>query len=267
MIDSIRIKSDEPVVLYCEKETDLPPGITYGPVVRNVYIFETCVKGAGAVIVNGTEYPVKAGDCYILLPGDTVIHKTDSITPRQGIWCAVGGIAVGKYLKKAGISASNPFASPDAFDELYSCLSNMNSLWGSAEPGTSLRLTGCVYEFLSILFRNKRIQNSGDEWIDKALGIIESRYNEQLTVYDLARETGLDRAYFSTLFKSKLGISPREYIISFKLKRACSLLEDTSLSVSDIAESVGISQENFARVFKKELGASPLAYRKNHPSN
>ncbi len=263
MIDRIRIKSDEPVVLYCEKETDLPPGITYGPVVRDVYVFETCIKGGGAIVINGKEFPVKAGDCYILLPGDAVIHKTDEVTPRQGIWCAVGGVAVGRYLKKAGISSSSPFASPESFIELYSCLQNMLSLWESSEVGANLRLTGCVYEFLSILFRNKRIQNTGEDWIDKALGIIESRYNEQITVYDLARETGLERAYFSTLFKSKLGVSPREYIISFKLKRACMLLEDSSLSIGNIAESVGIDEANFSRIFKKEMGTTPYLYRKN----
>jgi AraC-like DNA-binding protein len=261
---SLKIKIDEPVVLYCEKETDLPPGITYGPVVRDIYVFESCIRGAGAVVINGREYPVRAGDCYILMPGDTIIHKADDIYPRQGIWCTVGGVAVGRYLKKAGITTSTPFASADAFSELYACLERMHSLWVSPNAGTNLMLTGCVYEFLSILFRYKKVQSSGDEWIDKALGIIESRYNEHLTVNELAEETGLERAYFSTLFKDKLGLSPHEYITSFKLKKACVLLEDTSASVGNVAESVGIPQENFARVFKNEFGITPLAYRKIH---
>ncbi len=264
MSPSLRIKSDEPVVLYCEKETDLPPGITYGPVVRTVYIFETCVKGAGSVIINGKEFPVKAGDCYILLPGDKVVHTTDAVCPRQGIWCSVGGVAVGRYLKKAGISSTSPFVSPELFNELYSCLERMLAVWSSTESGRNLRLTGCVYEFLSILFRNKRIQASGDEWIDKALGIIESRYDEIMTVNELAEATGLERAYFSTLFKSKLGLSPHEYLTSFKLKKACTLLEDTSASIGSIADMVGIPQENFARVFKNEFCITPNAYRKKN---
>ncbi len=260
---SLRIKSDEPVVLYCEKETNLAPGTYYGPVVRDIYVFETCVKGGGSVIINGKEFPVKAGDCYILLPGDSVIHTADFEDPRQGIWCTVGGVAVGRYLKKAGITSSTPFASPEIFGELYSCLERMLEIWSSQEGGRSLRLTGCVYEFLSILFKNKRIQ-AGDEWIDKALGIIESRYNELLTVSDIAEATGLERAYFSTLFKSKLGLSPYEYLTSFKMKKAKALLEDTSVPVGNIAESVGIPQENFARVFKKEYGITPLEYRKKN---
>ena len=261
---SLRIKSDEPIVLYCEKETDLPPGATFGPIVRTVYIFETCITGSGSVIINGKEFPVKVGDCYILLPGDTVIHTADTVNPRQGIWCAVGGIAVGRYLKKAGITSSTPFASPEAFNELYSCLERMLESWDSQESGRGLKMTGYIYEFLSILFKNKRMQASGDEWIDKALGIIESRYSELYTVSDIADATGLERAYFSTLFKSKIGLSPHEYLTSFKLKKAKTLLEDTSASVGSIAESVGIPQENFARVFKKEFGITPLGYRKKN---
>ncbi len=263
-MSSLRIKTDEPVVLYCENETDLPPGIVYGPVVRNVYVFETCVKGGGSVIINGKKFPVKAGDCYILLPGDSIIHTADFEDPRQGIWCTVGGVAVGRYLKKAGITSSTPFAPPEVFNELYSCLEKMFKIWESQEGGRSLRLTGCVYEFLSILYKDKRIQASSDEWIDKALGIIESRFNELYTVSDIAEATGLERAYFSTLFKSKLGLSPHEYLSSFKLKKAKALLEDTSASVGSIAESVGIPQENFARVFKKEYGITPLEYRKKN---
>lgn len=259
-----RIKSEEPVVLCCQKETDLTPGIVYGPVVREVFVIETCIRGAGAVVINGKEFPVKAGDCYILLPGDAVIHKADKIDPRQGIWCAVGGIAVERYLKKAGISSTSPFACPEAFNELYSCLERMLTTWEAPDAGSNLKLTGYVYDFLSILFRNKKAQASGDEWIDKALGIIESRYHEILTVNELAEATGLERAYFSTLFKQKLGLSPHEYITSFKLKKARSLLEDTSASIGSIAESVGIPSENFSRVFRKEFGVTPNEYRKTH---
>ena len=264
MLDYIKIKSDEPVVLYCLKENDLPPGIAYGPVVRDIFVFETCTEGAGTVIINGKEFPIRPRDCYILLPGDTVTQIADKVNPRQGIWVAVGGLAVGRYLKKAGITASSPFASPEAFDELYACIERIHETWGSTDPGANLKLTGYVYEFLSILFRSKKVQPSSDEWIDKALGIIESRYNELTTVNELAEATGLERTYFSTLFKSNLRLSPHEYINAFKLKKACSLLEDTTLSVATIADMVGVPQENFARVFKKEFGVTPLAYRKDH---
>lgn len=261
MVDYLRIKTDEPVVLYCEKETDLPPGITYGPVIRSIYVFETCIAGSGSVTVNGREFPVKAGDCYVLLPGDTVIHKADTVSPRQGIWCAVGGLAVGRYLSEAGITSASPFASPEAFNELYGCLQRIHSVWGSSDAGAALRLTGYIYEFLSILHREKRTRTSGDEWIDKALGIVESRFNERLSVKELAAETGIERAYFSTLFKSKLGVTPHEYITSFKLKKACILLEDMRTPIGTVAESVGIPPENFSRVFKSEFGVTPLHYR------
>ena len=263
MYKSERIKSEEPVVLTCREETDLQPGAQYGPIVRNVYIIETCIRGSGAVVINGKEFPVKAGDCYVLLPGDTIIHKADSVFPRQGIWCAIGGVSVGRYLKKAGITSESPFASPEAFNEIYRCMEQMLAIWDAPRAGRNLRLKGCVYEFLSILFSDKSIEESGDEWIDNAIGILETRYNEITTVNELADATGLERAYFSTLFKSKLGISPHEYITTFKLNKARALLEDERMSVGDIADIVGIPQKSFWRVFKKEFGVTPLAYRKS----
>ena len=57
-------------VIYAERE-NVRPGSCYGPVIRSVYILECCTGGVGSVIINGTEHPISAGCCYMLLPGDT----------------------------------------------------------------------------------------------------------------------------------------------------------------------------------------------------
>lgn len=252
---------EEPSVCYCEEEYDLKPGAAFGPVIRDVYIVEFCVEGYGTVVINGREFEVSPRKCYILLPGDKVMHTADKKNPRKGIWFGVDSLTIGRYLKRAGITSKNPFAPDELFDELYEWGRRMLEHWNVESVGESLMLTSLVYGFLSTLLKgNKGL--SADEWVERILGIIQARYNEDLSVSDLAREVGLERAYFSTIFRKRVGMSPHNYITSLRIRHACTLLETDTLSVSEIAASVGLDPRNFSRLFKKETGVMPSEYKK-----
>ena len=64
------------------------PGSTFGPVIRNLYYIECCTDGFGSITINGREFPIQAGDSYVLLPGDAVRHTADAARPRVGFSCA-----------------------------------------------------------------------------------------------------------------------------------------------------------------------------------
>ncbi|MBQ8227680.1 MAG: AraC family transcriptional regulator [Clostridia bacterium] len=259
---NLYISRREPVVLYCEKEYDLLPGQCYGPIKRKVYIVECCIEGYGSVIINGQEFLISPGDCYVLLPGDVVIHTADSKEPRKGYWCAVDGLNLGQIFKDAGISAQTPFAPEESFDELCACLKKMVDDWNCDDGGKSLRATSRIYEFLGILMKNKK-PAVYDDRIERALGLMEARFHEQLSVDEIAREVGLERSYFSILFKEKTSVSPHKYLTSLRIKQACDLIEKEHCNISEAAAATGLDPCNFARIFKRETGKTPMEYVKN----
>ena len=68
--------------------------------------------------------------------------------------------------------------------------------------------------------------------------------------------------YVSNLLKEKKGITLRQYIISYRLKLAKSLLELTAKSTQDIAEECGFTDSSyFAKSFKSAFGVTPKEYR------
>jgi len=91
---------------------------------------------------------------------------------------------------------------------------------------------------------------------------MEADYPEPLSVEDLSRTLGLERTYFSSLFKEKTGYSPYRYLTALRIKKACLLLAETDFSVAEVAELVGLDARNFARLFKKEIGKTPLEYKR-----
>lgn len=257
------INRQVPTVLYCEKEYDLLPGESYGPIIRDVYIIECCVEGYGSVIINEKEFSISPGDCYILFPGDTVVHTADKTHPRKGYWCAVDGLDLGFIFKEAEISSVSPFAPPELFPQLCSCVEKMVTEWGAGDTGESLRETACIYEFLGILMRNKKVPEYDDR-IERAIGLMESKYHEQLSVEQIAGEIGLERSYFSVLFKEKTTISPHQYLTNLRIHKACDLIKKENCSITDAATATGLDPCNFSRIFKRVTGKTPTEYYKHN---
>lgn len=254
-----RRRQEMPVLCHCDYDRDLTPGIRYGPLIRNVYIFECNKAGYGSVIINGREFPVRPGDCYILLPGDTVTHTTDTKEPRSGVYCSVDGLQVGWALEQAGITSENPYAPAELFHQLTEQVEALVQMRGDSDPGAEMRRTGHICSFLGILLRNS-MTLGGTDWLDRVIGHMETNYFQPISVEDLAKEAYLERSYFSVRFKAETGQSPHAYLTSLRIRKACMLMTQNRCSVAKAAELVGLDGRNFARLFKKETGMTPRQY-------
>ncbi|MBE5784131.1 MAG: AraC family transcriptional regulator [Clostridiales bacterium] len=243
-------------------DRDLPPGIEYGPVIRDIYIVECCTGGKGGVIINGNHFPIKGGDCYLLCPGDTVIHQADYQAPRTGVWCAIYGLEVAAAFARAGITALSPFAPPEAFESIYRETAALVDGISDTDGGAPLRCRAHIYGILGELLRHTPNPPQGNTAIEKALQMMEACYHEPLPVERMARAAGLERCYFSMQFKQATGQSPHQYLTALRMKKACALIRGGDFSIATIASAVGIVPENFARIFKKEMGVTPLEYRR-----
>ena len=254
---------EEPSVCYSGQDKNLEPGVRFGPVIRDIYIVECCTDGFGSVIINGTEFPLRKGDCYFLFPGDTVTHTAAEVNPREGVWCAMDGLGIGAVLRKAGITSSSPFAPCEAFCEITEAVKRVVDMRDENDAGADLRRTSLVYSILGALMKYTSVNSDKNIWVKKAIGVMETNYHENITVEDIAFETGLDRSYFSTLFKEQTGKTPHAYLTSLRIKKACTLMQQQNMSVSEAARSVGLDARNFARLFKKETGKTPKEYLKS----
>lgn len=250
---------EEPSICHCGRDENLIPGIKFGPVIRDIYIVECCTAGYGSVIINGTEFMLKRGDCYFLFPGDTVVHTAAEVEPREGVWCAMDGLQIGNVLRKAGITDKTPFAPPEAFSEITGAVTDICEMREENDAGADLRRTAHIYEILGALMKHSTATGDKNAYVKKAVGIMETDYHENITVEQIAYEIGLDRSYFSTLFKAQTGRTPHTYLTSLRINKACTLL-DKGLSVSETAVSVGLDPRNFSRLFRKETGKTPGQY-------
>lgn len=251
-------RGEEPRLYYCDRDEQIAAGVRYGPVIRDIYIAECCMEGSGTVVINGREFPVEAGDCFFLLPGDTVIHTTRQV--RSGVWCALDGEPVARALAAAGITAESPFAPHETFSDICHCIQKMLTLRKESDVGAEWRRTACIYELLGCLLRTGSA-HPGHTCIERAIGLMESRYHTPLQVGEIAAGVGLERAYFSTLFKQETGSTPHAYLSALRVRKACALLRETDMPIRAVAEAVGLDVRNFSRLFQGETGVTPRAYQ------
>jgi AraC-like DNA-binding protein len=91
---------------------------------------------------------------------------------------------------------------------------------------------------------------------------IEANAHEPIDLERTATEAGLSPFHFLRLFSRALGVTPHQYLLRARLRRAARLLAETDRAVTDIALDVGFADlSNFVRTFHRVAGVSPRHFR------
>lgn len=246
------------------------PGHSYGPAVRDHYLVHYIFSGEGIFSTEGNTYRLKQGQGFLMCPDIVGYYKADTKNPWVYAWVGFNGMKASHYLQLAGLSRFNPVFTYDTDSYLRDCLTEMVESKGNASS-RDLKLTGLLYVFLSRLiesngdtgFVDGASMNRTDYYVNQALRYMKMNYSQDITISGIASSIGLDRSYLGSLFRKKLGVSPREYLLRLRIDKACVLMGKEGLTIGDISRSVGFSDPlHFSKMFKKIRRVSPSKYRK-----
>jgi transcriptional regulator GlxA family with amidase domain len=104
-----------------------------------------------------------------------------------------------------------------------------------------------------------------DHGDDKVLGLqnwIETHYREPVGIDDMVDAVGMSVRNLNRRFLAATGLSPRQYLRTFRIETAKRLLEGENAPIDRVAEAVGYGDTRaFIRAFGDIAGLSPGAYR------
>jgi len=255
------------VVYQCGMEK-CKPSYSYGPAVRDHYLIHFIIRGSGIFYVNGKSYEIKANQGFLICPNVVTYYEADNEEPWEYTWVGFKGIKAENYLKLANLNQENPIFECANGEFVKKCFEDMIKST-ELKFGREFRLQGLLGVFLSELIeeagKNVVISSSYKElYIKKSLQFVEANYSRKLYISEMAKSVGLNKNYFSAFFKENIGVTPQQYIIKFRINKACELMSNSGLTISDISRSVGYDDTlGFSKVFKKEKGMSPKSYREN----
>src|SRR6266850_1966916 len=102
------------------------------------------------------------------------------------------------------------------------------------------------------------------EVLRQSVRFVHANLGSKLTWADMAAALGLDPFRFGRGFKLATGMTPHQYIIRCRIRRAMRLLARDDLALADIALEVGCScQSHLNTLFRKHLGITPGAFRES----
>ena len=93
-------------------------------------------------------------------------------------------------------------------------------------------------------------------------GYIRENIHDEISNTELGAIFGYHPFYISKILKDKKGITLHQYVISYRIKYAKSLLRFTDLSIADIADMTGFTDASyFTKTFKAQFSMTPKEYR------
>lgn len=247
-------------------QEDCRPGHSFGPGERNTYLIHYVLRGCGIFCVGGRKYHVGTGEAFLICPRELVYYEADAKTPWSYMWIGFSGFKAAECIGETILPERRVFRYSD--EELCHCQQRMLEAL-QVDTGRELMMASVLYEYLYLLLRHygrstrrENVIRYGNHYVKKIKDYIASSYAEGIQISDIAAYLQVDRSYLFRLFKEETGKSLQEYLIEFRLRKACELLRTTSYSIGAVACSVGYADPlYFTRLFHKRVGMSPTAYR------
>lgn len=269
MYSSLEINNDaftDFYLLFCGMQ-ECTPLYSYGPAIRDNFLIHYCIKGKGTYFVKNQKYKIQQGDAFLILPGEVTFYQADEDDPWTYVWIGFDGLKSTIYLSRCGLDKNHLTTHCDEVSTLTGIIEDIiahNTLSYSNE----LYIQGKLFEFFSYFSASANIEYKTElkhenVHVNKAIEFIQKNYQNSFTVNDIANYVGLNRSYFSSIFQKQLHMSPQQFLLKFRITKACEMLSNTDLSINSISYSCGYANQlAFSKAFRKVTRNSPSSYRK-----
>lgn len=240
---------------------------SFGPAQKPHYLIHFVLSGRGKFTIKDKEYSLEPGYGFLIPPEELAFYQSDGENPWTYVWVGFSGALAESTVKAMGLSLSSPVFMSDRGEELYQTVRDMmeHNTYGIAND---LRRNGQLQLFLSIIAESVPIEkksetDSADNYVRRAVEFIQGNYCNPIKVTDVADYVCINRSYLYTLFRGGTGMSPQQFLTTFRITKATELLQLTEHPIESIALSCGYTDPLvFTKAFKQMKGMSPSAYRR-----
>ncbi len=252
------------------------PNSSFGPCARIHYLFHYVISGTGTLAADGpdgtaTWFPVHTGQGFMIFPNQITTYWADKLHPWEYVWIEFDGMYAREIVKQAGLTIESPiYRSSDRI--LTASMKDTLLELAQKSNETPFYKMSCLYQFADLLIRssikaeNRDFSGSmSDYYLQIAFSYIEHNYMHPISVETIAKQCNIHRNRLLRIFKSNLGKSPQEYLITYRMSKAAQLLTTTRLSINEVGNAVGYpNQLHFSRAFKNVYSLSPKQYREKN---
>lgn len=240
------------------------------------------ISGSGLHYTASEEHPIRPGDVFVIPPGLSHGYRnthslrlvnilfdlswfdrlTAEIPKKTGFYPLFK-----RYAQAGGKPQNISRLHLDArqFANVKSLLRSFQLHLGTKQQGNNLSATGLLLEivgFLSSRYKSTPAAPVSSPKVDMVMEYIYSKYGQEISLQQLADVAKISPRNLLRIFRNATGTTPIDYLLHYRISRACRLLAETDRPVTSVAFDVGFSDGNyFCRQFRKIIRISPARYR------
>jgi AraC-like DNA-binding protein len=233
------------------------------------YVVCVCAKASADWHYRGRRRILADGEFALMEPGETHVN-TVVARPQDYKVLHIAPAAFEQAANEIGIERTPHFAVIQ--DNSRAIVRAFERPFGAIGTGeTTLeqqsRLTLCI----QLLFENciERAAPAARDRIrvrtpiERAKMYLRDRFNESVSLDELAGVAGLSRFHLLRTFAAQVGLPPHAYQVRIRIERACLMLH-AGTSPSAAATALGFAdQSHFTRYFRAVTGVTPGAYARS----
>jgi AraC-like DNA-binding protein len=232
--------------------------------VWNDYTFWQVVSGAALFECDSKVFRTEVGDSYVFKPG--VKYKARKDSEERFATIVVHFDIDTKpidFYTNFKYKSSDPFFNQKI---LLKVMENMNlGLNSMANKWFTAFFNGLHKEnneASKMMNKDYYVNNDQSRILTSICEKITKHPEMQFSITELASKLHVSSDHFTRLFKSYIGLSPKDFIINVRLNYAKGLLLSSSYTMERIADLCGYKNHYFfSRQFKAKTGMSPSHYR------
>lgn len=258
------------------------PGEQYPPALHNrEYMFRPergrvlqeyqlvyIVEGEGELETSSSgRHAVRAGDMFLLFPGEWHTYAPDSATGWSEYWIGFRGANIDHRVREGFFSIDKPMYQIGINQTIIALYKEAIEQATRQEPFFQQLLAGMVNHLLGLMFmtsRNNSMQTHGvmPDIVARARVYMQEAVERDITMPDVAAYLNISYSTFRHIFKRYTGMAPAQYFINLRLFRAKELLRGSTISIKEISYKLCFeSPEYFSTLFKSRTGMSPSEFR------
>jgi len=252
-------------LLECGREKCIPTK-KFTFTTKTYFILHYILAGQGTLEIEEKTYKLKKGNAFIIPPGFSPHYYPDKDDPWTYVWIGFGGFNAEQYMERANLTINDPVIHDDNEQTIRYLMEHIHQSFLDAGH-LDLNCLGLGYQVIANLLKiGHRIDEGVSQpqrHVNAAKDFILNNFQFNITVNDIASNVGVTTNYLANIFKTIIGVSPKQYLTNIRITRACNLLRVNAYQIKEIAKLVGYpNQLHFSSSFKKIIGVSPLEYRR-----
>lgn len=232
-------------------------------------------EGSYNVTVNGTDFPLEAGD-LILFCSNAIhsVYTKDLPTNSYYVIKVSPSLLLSLSDRESGAEYVMRFAlhrkdrrihwKRDEMSEyMQAALKSLTEEYARDGFAKDVAIRLRILDLLLAIMREDDSsidETSGQtaELIYRVMTYVRDHFAEDIDERDVAADVGLSYSYFSRCFKRITGISFKQHLSITRINQAEKMLSGSNLSISEVATACGYNSISyFISVFKKVTGRTP----------